>query len=339
MMMRHHLLLIFCLYVFAPMARADEKKLYAELLLIGGYSRVDGWTGNRPALKNSAGMEYFHKFSNDFGDTWTLDLQVRLAYDTLAENGHAWGMEVHNAWLERRLGLGESIRFGHFDPPFGLEPVLDTHGTLLQTLARDNIGYKKDWGVGYRRLVGDYDLETALQIGSGMGLRWMDGSYLFSTRLSRAALNDLKYGISFLQGRTLSSRESWTIPKPELSSDQSIAKTRIGVDVQVPFRECRLLGEAAVGQNDGKIAGGAVAQIEYILPKLNSITLKMQGRYWSDQSLLGESRQLALTPAVEYILNSRSTIRLAYFHEFSALHGNEDRAFVLQFYYYGLGVG
>jgi hypothetical protein len=137
----------------------------------------------------------------------------------------------------------------------------------------------------------------------------------------------------------LNSRESWTIPKPELFSDQSISKTRVGVDVQIPFREYRLIGEAAVGQNEGKIAGGGMAQIEYIVPELTAITVKMQGRYWTDQSLLNESRQLVLTPAVEYIINSRSTVRLAYSHEFSALHGNEDRAFVLQFYYYGLEVG
>lgn len=333
------LLFILGICFLTPAVQAAEGRLYAELSLIGGYSNVDGWTGNRSTTKNAAGVEYFRKFSNDFGDTWTMDLQVRLGYDTLADDGNTWGVEVHNAWLERKLGLGESIRFGHFDPAFGLEPALDTHGSLLQTLAHANIGYKKDWGIGYRRMVGDYDLETALQIGSGMGLRWRDGSYLFSTRLSRTTSNDLEYGISFLQGRTLNSRESWTIPQPELLSGKSITKTRIGIDAQVPFRAFRLFGEAAFGQNEGKMAAGGMAQIEYTLPNLDSITIKMQGQYWMDQSLLNENRQLILTPVVEYVISSRSTVRLGYFHDFSALDGNEDRMIVLNFYYYGLGVG
>ena len=63
------------------------------------------------------------------------------------------------------------------------------------------------------------------------------------------------------------------------------------------------------------------------------------GCTWMDRSLLNEDWQLVLAPVVEYLINSKSKVRFGYFHEFSALDGNEDRTAVLQFYYYGLGVG
>ena len=54
--------------------------LYKELNLIGGYSDNDGLIGkNRYMLKNSAGFEYFRKFSDQYGDHLTLDLQVRYS--------------------------------------------------------------------------------------------------------------------------------------------------------------------------------------------------------------------------------------------------------------------
>jgi len=108
----------------------------------------------------------------------------------------------------------ESIRAGHFDPAFGLEPVTDTHGTLLQTLAPKNIGFKKDWGIGYRGLLGKFDYQLAVQLGSGMGIRRKDGSYLLTGRISTPQTRDTQIGLSFLYGRTLVSGQSWTIPAP-----------------------------------------------------------------------------------------------------------------------------
>ena len=123
---------------------------YKEAIIIGGYSVNDQWVDEKNRWpKNSVGFEYYKKFSDEYGDFLTLDLQMRMAYDSSEESPDAFGIEIHNAWLEYKLGLGKSIRFGHFDPAFGLEPVLDTHGTVLQTLAPKNIGFKKDWGVGF----------------------------------------------------------------------------------------------------------------------------------------------------------------------------------------------
>ena len=121
-----------------------------EVNLMGGYSDQESWIGKKGmSLKNSIGFEYFRIFSNDYGDFLTADLQVRLSYDSIESSDDAWAIEIHNAWLDYKLSLGKIFRVGHFDPAFGLEPLMDTHGTLMQSLAVKNIGFKKDWGVGY----------------------------------------------------------------------------------------------------------------------------------------------------------------------------------------------
>jgi hypothetical protein len=145
--------------VFFPQpADASEGILYREANLIGGYSDRDGWVGKREgALKNSLGFEYYKKFANDYGDFLTADLQMRLTYDSILDGEEAWGIDIHNAWLEYQLGLGKKLVLGHFDIPFGLEPLLDTHGTLFQTLAMKNLGAKNDWGLGYKGILGAFD--------------------------------------------------------------------------------------------------------------------------------------------------------------------------------------
>jgi hypothetical protein len=73
----------------------------------------------------------------------TTDLQMRLAYDSTETAEDVWGVQIHNAWVQYKFDPAYKVKIGHFDTPFGLEPVLDTHATLVQTLAAKNIGYKK----------------------------------------------------------------------------------------------------------------------------------------------------------------------------------------------------
>ena len=64
---------------FAAMAQGAEGAFYKELNLIGGYSDNKGLVGkDSHMLKNSVGFEYFRKFSDQYGDHLTLDLQMRL---------------------------------------------------------------------------------------------------------------------------------------------------------------------------------------------------------------------------------------------------------------------
>ncbi len=319
--------------LFSHTGHADE--FYKELNLIGGYSNTRDWVGtNGKGQKNSVGFEYFKIFSDEYGDTLKLNLQLRFAYDSLADSDDAFGIEVHNAWLEYKLGLGRAIRFGHFDTAFGLEPVLDTHSSLLQTLAFDNIGFKKDWGVGYRTYWGDFDIEMAAQFGSGMGIRYKDHNYLLSTRISSKTESGTEYGISFLHGQTLQSRQSWTIPVADLVSDKSIQRNRMGVDMQRPLGPFRLLSEFAIGDDEGTTVGGGMAQLEYDLPEQENTTLKFQTLAWYDEWNNSDTLKLTLSPVLEHRLSSTWTFRAGYFHDLYHPDDNEQ-AFLIQLYYFG----
>ena len=309
-------------------------EFYKELNLIGGYSNTEKWVGtNGTNLKNSVGFEYFKVFSNEYGDFLKLDVQMRFAYDSRFDSEEAFGVEVHNAWLEYKLGLGKTIRFGHFDPAFGLEPVLDTHGSMLQTTIFDNIGYKKDWGIAYKTYWGNFDIETALQLGSGMGIRFKDDNYLLTTRISSTTESGIEYGFSLLYGQTLKSRQSWTIPVAELVSDESIRRNRIGADVQCPLGPFRFLGEFAIGQDDSTQVGGGMAQLEYDLPNQENTTLKFQSKAWTDEWNERDQLDLTLATVLEHRLSSKWTLRTGYFHDLESPDQNE-RAVLVQLYYF-----
>lgn len=332
---RFILILAFIFVTLAPEA-VQAENFYREAVVIGGYSDRDKWVGKKDmSLKNSVGFEYFRKFSDEYGDFLTLDLQMRMAYDSKEDSQDAFGVEIHNAWLEYKLGLGKALRLGHFDPAFGLEPVLDTHGTLLQTLAHKNIGFKKDWGVGYKGLLGDYDYEIAAQLGSGMSINRKDGSFLLTSRISTPRTKEPQLGISFMYGQVLEAEQSWTIPAPELVNDKSTRKKRVGIDLQCPLGVLDFKGEIAAGDNDGTTAAGGLAEFGYTFPEQQNLTIKMQTLYWSDDWGEKDACDFTLSPVLEYKLGPLTTIRLGYFYDVYS-SSDEDKLILLQFYYFGL---
>jgi hypothetical protein len=180
------------------------KELYLEASLQKNLSNEENST------ISSVGFEYFRKFSNDYGDFLTADLQVRVPYIFGEEFPQSLTIEIHNAWLEYRAGLGKYIRVGHFAPAFGTETETDTHGSLSQTLAMRNVGFKQDWGVGFRSFIGNYDYFLTITSGSGMALR--RDSFLFSGRLSRGSWNELQLAVSFLYGDVHIAKDMATYP-------------------------------------------------------------------------------------------------------------------------------
>jgi len=329
------ILILAFIFITWPTVIVQAEDFYKEAIIIGGYSDKNQWVGKKDMLKNSVGFEYYKKFSDEYGDYLIVDLQMRMAYDSGEDSSDAFGVEIHNAWLEYKMGLGKSIRLGHFDPAFGLEPVLDTHSTLLQSLAHKNIGFKKDWGIGYKGLLGDFDYQLAAGLGSGMGIRRKDGSFLLTGRISTPQTRDTKVGLSFLYGQTLESSQSWTIPAPDLVSDNSTRKKRIGLDLQCPLWLLDFKAEVAAGDNDGTTVAGGLAELGYTVPEQQSLKIKMQTIYWSNDWEEKNARDLTLSPVIEYKISSTTTLRLGYFHDIYS-SSDEDSMIVLQLYYFGL---
>jgi hypothetical protein len=310
----------------------DSSALYKEMILLGGYSDSEGWVNKRHMLKNAIGGEYFRKFSGAQGDYLTLDLQVRLTYDFSEAFRDAWDIEFHNAWVEYKLGFGKNIRFGHFDPSFGLEPVLDTHGKLLQTLAGKNIGFKKDWGLGFRGYIGAYDYEVSLQLGSGMDLDRRDRSLLFTQRVGKPQGSNFIYGLSLLYGRIIQSMDMQNhSPDMDMPAEEdTILKKRIGLDAQYTLRSFLIKGEVAFGQDAKKNVLGTFLEVDYNLPFLQALAFQFQGQSWHRDLNNSDLRTISLSVGASYNLTSGFTIRMAYFHDIDL-----DKQFFLQLHYYG----
>jgi hypothetical protein len=314
---------------------AGESLFYKELNLIGGYSSRDHWVGRSSELNNSAGFEDFRKFSNDYGDYMTSDLQMRVGYDSLKNAEDGWGIQVHNAWLLYKLNSATRLRLGHFDPAFGLEPQVDTHATLLQTLANENIGFKKDWGIGLEVNSGELDYKTALQLGSGMAIYRRDESYLWTGRIGSPKAQNLQYGLSFLYGKVLDSMGMRTWPRDELMSDSSVLKKRMGLDGQYLFGPWLFKAETAYGRNDDNDVLGYLGEIDYTLPRLQNLEFELQAKSWINDLGGSSSDDTTLSLGVSYKLNQSTTLRAAFSHDLNRFDQKEENLFLVQFYFFG----
>lgn len=321
--------------IITPFAFAGESLFYKEVNLIGGYSDQNRWIGKSDTLKNSVGFEYYKKFSNDYGDFLTADLQMRIAYDSIESPADAWALEIHNAWLEFKLPSSNKFRIGHFDPSFGLEPLLDTHGTILQTLAEQNIGFNKDWGVALRGIAPMFDYEVALQLGSGMSIYKRDGSYLVSARAGSPSGNNFQYGLSLLFGNVLETMGMKTAPRNKLLLDNAVVKKRVGLDGQYLYGPYLLKAECGYGTNNHTTVLGYMCELDYTVPRNQNLEVELQFKSWINNLSESGTDDSTLSVGASYKLNQRVTIRTAYIHDFNLMEGREDDRFLVQIYYFG----
>ncbi len=314
---------------------AGDFLFYKELDAIGGYSKEDGWIDQSNMQSNSVGFEHYGKFSGKYGDYLTTDLQVRVAYDGTQKFDDAWGIQIHNAWAEYRISHAVKLKAGHFDPAFGLEPIVDTHSTILQTLMIRDIGFKKDWGISLNGYMGDFDYSVACQLGSGMSVRRMDSSYLVTARVGTPSGRDFRYGISAMIGNVLMTEGMSTFPKNHLLSSEAVQKKRLGFDTQYNWRSFLLKAEAAYGANDNKNVIGYLVEADYTPPRKQSWEFDTQFQSWVND--LGKSRSDDSTVSVgaSYRLNQKITVRAAFIRDLNIFNGPEDTKTLLQFYYYG----
>ena len=316
------------------MAMASDFLFYKELNLIGGYSKKDGWTGKTKELSNSIGFEHYGKFSSDYGDYLTTDLQIRGAYDASQPFSDAVSCEIHNAWAEYRANNAVKVKAGHFEPAFGLEQVVDAHSTILQTLAMEDIGFTKDWGAELRGSLQAFDYWVACQLGSGMSIRRLDSSYLVTARLGTPAGRDFQYGISALCGNVLDTEGMSTFPKNHLLSGAAIQKERLGFDCLYNWNSFVLKAETAYGVNDNNNVIGYLVEADYTPPK--SQAWEFETQFQSFVNDLGKSRtdDSTLSVGLTYKLSQTVTLRAVFQQDLNIYHQERDTRGLIQFYYY-----
>jgi hypothetical protein len=286
-----------------------DSLFYKEVNLIIGYNDKKEILDKTKALKNCLGFEYFGKFSKEDKDLYTLNLQIRLGYDFKRRKKKALSFEVHNAWIEYNLSLGNIIRIGHFDPSFGLEPVVDTHGSLLQSLAYKSIGFKKDWGFSFKTFQKDYELESSLTLGSGMEIKSIEGGFLFTSRIERKIGEELNIGLSLLYGNILKKEAKTTSLKREIALDGRYEYFPYSFKVELCF-----------GKEDKEEISGVLIDIDYIPYFIHQdLELGFQSIYWE--------KDLDFNLCLSYKILPSLKSSFGYF--------GKEKALYLQLYYYG----
>ena len=305
--------LVYSILLILSALTLSAKDFYIEAAYQGDY------VNEELNHKTSLGFEYFHKFSDDYGDFLTADLQVRVPYSFEEDIPESLTLEIHSAWLEYKAGLGNFIRVGHFAPAFGLENVTDTHGTLWQTMAMKNVGFKKDWGIGFRSFMGNLDYALAAQMGSGMAIR--EDAYLFTGRISSPTSNDLQYAFSALYGDVHHSMSMATYPIEKCMG--VISKKRIAAELQYNFGAYYFKNELSAGYNDEAEIISNFAEFEYkpfTLPNFNFI---VQSKFFK----VDETDSLNWLAGTSY--NFFDALTLSFLYDIS------DENLQFKFYYFG----
>lgn len=319
-------------------ALASDFLFYKEINGIVDYSRQKGWTGKSETLSNSVGFEHYGKFSGNYGDYLTTDLQVRGAYNANEKFGDAVSCEIHNAWAEYKFSPELKIKGGHFDPAFGLEPIVDTHSTILQTLAMRDIGFKKDWGSSLRGSMASFDYEAAFQIGSGMSIRRQDASFLASGRIGTTWTNNFQYGVSALVGNVLETMGMSTFPRNHLLSKEGVFKERIGFDCQYLWNSFLFKGEAAYGRNEKKNVIGYMLEADYTAPVSQNWSVETQVMSLVNDMKKSKTDDSTFSISLTYKLDQKITLRAAFVQDlnmYSTYNKPKDTKFYLQIYYFG----
>lgn len=331
---------------------------YKELVIAPAYYfGEDEWKLRDIDSATSVGFEYFRIFSGDKGDWLTTDIQIRFPMGhkkRLRRNAYAnfnlnfdfdedkfksimsteWRpmYEIHNLYANLKLNAGRSnIKIGHFDVPFGLEPLIDTHPTLLQTQASKNIGFKRDWGLSVNGALPSFDYEASATLGCG-GVKkiWRkDGSYLFAGRIGTPTSNDLQYGFSLLYGRVLPALYD------EYLFEKALSRKRIGVDGQYYYRAYLFKGELAYGKDEDHDILSGLLEVDYTVPRYQNLQLEAQLKTFFNDLDKGGSDDTIMTLGASYKLTNEITLRANYIHDFNLSLGEEEDIIGFQFYYYG----
>lgn len=277
--------------LFKAMGKRDNYIIYKELYISERYSSELGQMEGR----NSLGFILFGTFSGPEGQLGDMNVQFRAAYYSnqfafgekmkreYTENLNDFETELHNAYLRLRLlpPMG-TLRLGHFYVPFGIQPWIDTHGTLLQSPTMEFTGVDRDWGIGLEGQNDLFEYQAAVTRGSGMEYFERDGNFVLAGKLSTPRIGEHLnewLGVSCLIGKiydpmAVEKLRGFTMPEKEDNFMSNIVKKwRMGIDGQKLYGPVRLRGEVSFGRDaDKENILAEFAEIKYAIGKDNRWT-------------------------------------------------------------------
>lgn len=237
---------------------------------------------------------------------------------------------LHDFWLRFEPSGMErtSLRVGHFDIPYGINPIMAPRGgVFVMPPEIDDIGMKKDWGAVWKGPAGEYDYELALTTGSGLGMHsphWFDDSqpaaFVTSARIGAPTYWNFQYGLSALYGKI-----------PQLMADQrtgsrALSRWRVGIDGFYKLQQHTMfMSQVGLGQN-GDDPGdpdtgrdevlAAHALVDHIPPRCQSLDLKAQVKTVIYDLAADQSDRTSLLLELAWSLATPLMLRLDYVHDF-----------------------
>jgi len=236
-----------------------EENLRANLELVSRIVRVEEIT--TAASYQTAGLDIHSVLSGRRGDIGTVVLQPYIVRrdNALSRPPHIegmddWEVEFHQSWFNlTRFGRGRTnIRVGHMLVPYGLEPGIDTHMALRQTIAGANLGTKMDWGLSLNGTPRWGDYEIALLRGSGMEWRNEPGNFAFAGRWGKPFGGNFTWGLSGYHGLVFDPmrlRRYKAGGGERMPAERLVRRTRSGIDLSFVLRQFGVLSELSVGRD------------------------------------------------------------------------------------------
>ncbi len=342
----------YLLNLFNAMTERKNYILYKEVYLSGRYSfdlgKVEG--------RNSGGFILFGTFSGPDGQIGDMNVQFRAAYYNdqfdhgqkmnreYTDKSNDFKAELHNAYLRlRALPPMLNVRVGHFYVPYGIQPWIDTHGTLLQSPAMEFIGLDRDWGVAIEGQNDLLEYQIGLTRGSGMEYFERDNNFALAGKLSTPRigqhLNDW-LGVSFLTGRIFDPMgverlRSWDMDeKAEDFSGNIIQRWRTGIDGQKEFGPARIRFEISGGRDAKKEdVLGEFLEFKYALGKSSRWSTYAQVENLT-QALNRPSRGSDTTVrwGLTYSFSANYNLQFVVSRDLNTIFGKEDTWVGLLFY-------
>jgi hypothetical protein len=285
--MKNYILLIVALLLvaIAPAGAQSAELVTWEVQAITGYH--DGLTAQKLPQLNDIGGSYFQKFAGKSGDWAALNLQYDIAWTgstvdvpqplgtslLTRYNMRPLLFRLHQADFElKRLGAFTTLWVGHNRPAFGLNPVIDTHGTTWHTLVMQNLGVEEDWGVGGNGYLGSTDYRFSVTTHSDMALDDKGALAALRWGFGDPTQTSTFWGVSGEAGFTQSS--PWTQDfTPQWES-------RLGSDFRANWSNFYIYAEAvACTQVHDPVYGGWLRLTDQLIPETLSLS-PQYSRLW-----------------------------------------------------------
>jgi hypothetical protein len=271
-------------------ARADSYLGYKEIYLSGRNSQELDKTEGR----NSLGFLLFGTYAGTEGQLGDLNIQGRATYYSrqfthgkmmpreYTKKLDALKLELHNAYLRMRVAPPMcNVRVGHFYVPFGIQPWIDTHGTLLQGPAAGFVGFERDWGIAVDGQNDLLEYELGLTRGSGLDYFTRRNNFIVSGKVSTPRVGEHLnewMGLSYLLGRIYDPMAARRLRGIDVYPKSNvISKWRVGLDAQKYIGPARIRFEISGGRDAAKVdVLGEFFELQYILDKKNILNAYFQ---------------------------------------------------------------